>query len=55
MQIQNVRFFRRLHWTSIDELEIRGIRHHLMEADLGYYLPSCEQRPFASHHLSTAA
>ena len=55
VQIQNVRFFRRLHWTSIDQLEIRGIRHHLMEADLNYYLPSCEQRPFASHHLSTAA
>ena len=55
VQIQNVRFFRRLHWTSIDQLEIRGIPHHLMEADLNYYLPSCEQRPFASHHLSTAA
>jgi putative N-acetyltransferase (TIGR04045 family) len=55
VQIQNVRFFRRLHWTSIDQLEIRGIRHHLMEADLGYYLPSREQRPIASHHLSAAA
>ena len=55
VQIQNVRFFRRLHWTSIDELEIRGIRHHLMEADLSYYLPSRERRPIASHHLSAAA
>ena len=55
VQIQNVRFFRRLHWTSIDELEIRGIRHHLMEADLDYYMPSREQRPIVSHHLSIAA
>ncbi|MCP9803507.1 GNAT family N-acetyltransferase [Cyanobium sp. T1G-Tous] len=45
VQIQNVRFFQRLHWSSIDELEIQGIRHHLMEADLPYYLPSVERRP----------
>jgi putative N-acetyltransferase (TIGR04045 family) len=45
VQIQNVRFFQRLHWSSIDELEIQGIRHHLMEADLPYYLPSGERRP----------
>jgi len=45
VQIQNVRFFQRLHWSSIDELEIKGIRHHLMEADLSYYLPALEQRP----------
>ena len=55
VQIQNVRFFRRLHWISIDELEIRGIRHHLMEADLNYYLPSREQRPSASHFVTAAA
>ena len=55
VQIQNVRFFRRLHWTSIDELEIRGIQHHLMEADLDYYLPSREQRPVASLYLPAAA
>ena len=36
VQLQNVRFFKRLHWTSIEELEIRGIRHHLMQADLSY-------------------
>ena len=44
VQLQNVRFFRRLHWRSIDELEIRGIRHHLMQADLSYYAPANEQR-----------
>lgn len=47
VQIQNVRFFQRLHWSSIDELEIQGIRHHLMEADLHYYLPSRERRPYS--------
>ena len=45
MQLQNVRFFRRLHWTSIEEQEIRGIRHHLMQADLSYYIPAKLQRP----------
>ena len=48
VQIQNVRFFRRLHWASIEELEIGGIRHHLMQADLAYYAPSQERRPVAS-------
>jgi hypothetical protein len=47
VQIQNVRFFQRLHWSSIDELEIKGIRHHLMEADLSYYQPATERRPYA--------
>ena len=46
VQLQNVRFFKRLHWTSIEELEIRGIRHHLMQADLSYYVPAKQQRPF---------
>ena len=45
VQIQNVRFFERLHWQSLNELEIRGVSHHLMEADLNYYTPSLERRP----------
>ena len=45
VQIQNVRFFERLHWRSIEELEIRGVSHHLMEADLSYYAPALERRP----------
>lgn len=47
VQIQNVRFFQRLHWDSLEELEIRGIRHHLMQADMAYYQPSREPRPAA--------
>jgi putative N-acetyltransferase (TIGR04045 family) len=45
VQIQNVRFFERLHWRSIEDLEIRGLPHHRMEADLSYYTPARELRP----------
>ena len=45
VQIQNVRFFQRLHWSSLEEMDIHGIRHHLMQADLNYYIPSAERRP----------
>ena len=55
VQIQNVRFFRRLHWASIEELEICGIRLHLMQADLNYYAPSRERRPSCSLLPSLAA
>jgi len=46
VQLQNVGFFRRLHWTSIETLEIRGLPHQLMQADLSYYQPSTERRPW---------
>ena len=49
VQIQNVSFFRRLKWNSIKQIEIKGIKHHLMEADLDYYKPSNLIRP--SSHL----
>jgi putative N-acetyltransferase (TIGR04045 family) len=45
VQQQNVRFFQRLHWQSIEQLEIRGVVHELMQADLNYYQPSRECRP----------
>ena len=45
VQIQNVRFFQRLHWDSLEEIEIRGIAHHLMQADLNYYPANNEIRP----------
>ncbi|EDY37451.1 acetyltransferase, GNAT family [Cyanobium sp. PCC 7001] len=45
VQRQNVPFFRRLHWRAIEALEIRGLPHQLMEADLSYYRPSRERRP----------
>jgi putative N-acetyltransferase (TIGR04045 family) len=45
VQVQNVRFFERLHWQSIEAIEIRGVGHHLMEADLAYYEPAYGRRP----------
>ncbi|WP_373545355.1 MSMEG_0567/Sll0786 family nitrogen starvation N-acetyltransferase [Chamaesiphon sp.] len=44
VQIQNVRFFQRLHWHSLEEIEIRGITHHLMQANLDYYPANNEIR-----------
>ena len=45
VQLQNVRYFERLHWQSLEAMAIRGVPHHLMEADLAYYQPSGERRP----------
>ncbi len=44
VQLQNVRFFRRLHWNSLEEMTLFGQRHHLMEADLEFYPPNGEPR-----------
>lgn len=45
VQLQNVRFFQRLHWQSLEEIIICDRPHHLMEADLNFYPPGIEQRP----------
>ncbi|MEL6605593.1 MAG: MSMEG_0567/Sll0786 family nitrogen starvation N-acetyltransferase [Cyanobacteria bacterium J06614_10] len=45
VQEQNVRFFTRLHWHSLKEIEILGRPHHLMEADLNFYPATNQQRP----------
>ena len=42
VQLQNVRFFGRLHWESIEEMTICDRSHHLMSADLNFYPPSTE-------------
>ena len=39
VQAQNVSLFRRLHWTSLEELVLRGKPHQLMEASLAHYPP----------------
>jgi putative N-acetyltransferase (TIGR04045 family) len=43
VQRANVPFFRRLHWRSLEELELQGCAHHLMEVDLGRYAPIRER------------
>ena len=45
VQLQNVRFFTRLHWKSLEEIEILGRPHHLMEADLEHYPAPAQPRP----------
>ncbi|MBP0007858.1 MULTISPECIES: MSMEG_0567/Sll0786 family nitrogen starvation N-acetyltransferase [unclassified Roseofilum] len=45
VQLQNVRFFQRLHWDSLQELRICDRPHHLMQANLAYYPPNGELRP----------
>lgn len=45
VQLQNVRFFRRQHWESIQEMAVCDRPHHLMEADLDFYPPNHEPRP----------
>lgn len=44
VQLQNVRFFQRLHWQSIEEVMLCDRPHHLMEADLNFYPPGTESR-----------
>lgn len=39
VQIQNVALFRRLHWQSLDERQLLGRPHHLMQASLAHYPP----------------
>jgi putative N-acetyltransferase (TIGR04045 family) len=37
VQRANVAFFRRLHWRSLETLELHGRAHYLMEAELARY------------------
>ena len=39
VQSQNALMFRRLGWNTIDEIELHGLPHHFMHADLGRYPP----------------
>ncbi len=40
VQTQNVKLFKRLQWHVIDEVDLHGIKHHLMEANLKAYPPT---------------
>ncbi|WP_373464184.1 MSMEG_0567/Sll0786 family nitrogen starvation N-acetyltransferase [Oxalicibacterium faecigallinarum] len=39
VQAQNVPLFERLHWHSLEQMDIHGRLHHLMQADLAHYPP----------------
>ena len=39
VQAQNALMFQRLHWRTLELIELHGRTHHLMEADLVHYPP----------------
>ncbi|UWQ17461.1 MSMEG_0567/Sll0786 family nitrogen starvation N-acetyltransferase [Jannaschia sp. M317] len=45
VQMQNVALFRRLHWAPLREIEVHGVAHMEMQADLAAYPPILD--PFA--------
>lgn len=55
VQLQNVRFFQRLHWTPLEEMHLCGLTHALMEADLNFYPPSFSDRPHLQPFLKEAS
>ena len=49
VQSQNALLFQRLHWRTIEEIDLHGRAHHHMEADLAFY------PPFAAPHTGFRA
>ena len=47
VQRRNVPFFRRLHWRALEEIELHGAPHTLMQADLEAYPPLAADAPVA--------
>lgn len=45
VQAQNALLFRRLHWRGIEDVDVRGRPHLLMQADLRFYPPIDVARP----------
>lgn len=39
VQSQNAPLFRRLRWHTLAEIEVHGLPHHQMQADLNFYPP----------------
>lgn len=42
VQLGNVRYFERHHFRALREVEVRGLSHQLMQADLAFYPPRVE-------------
>ncbi len=63
VQLQNVRFFQRLHWRSLEEITVCVnaavpedlLPHQLMEADLNHYPPGTESRPLRLQQKKASA
>lgn len=39
IQSQNAALFHRMHWHTLEEVELHGRPHHMMQADLAHYPP----------------
>lgn len=52
VQSQNVPMFKRLRWSSVEELSLHGRSHQLMAADLSHY-PPCHT-PYAGFSTRSA-
>jgi putative N-acetyltransferase (TIGR04045 family) len=39
IQSQNVELFRHMHWQTLEELQLHGKPHHMMQANLAHYPP----------------
>ncbi|MDN7184907.1 histone acetyltransferase, partial [Klebsiella pneumoniae] len=44
VQHQNEPLFRRMRWQTLEWLELRGVRHARMQADLAFYPPCDDPR-----------
>jgi putative N-acetyltransferase (TIGR04045 family) len=55
VQIENVRYFERHHFRSLEPFELRGHPHHLMEADLAAFEVPPSLAALASKPASEAA
>ena len=42
VQSQNAPMFHRMHWQTLEELDLHGMPHHKMVADLAFY-PPCRE------------
>lgn len=40
IQIQNLKLFERLHWNVLEKVQLHGMEHVFVKADLSYYPPS---------------
>ena len=45
VQQQNAAFFQRLHWKPLGEVDLYGVTHVKMEADLDFYPPAEHDLP----------
>ncbi len=52
VQAQNVGLFRRLHWHTLEEIELFGHPHHRMQADLSKYPPCIGSAGFVTRRAA---